>query len=91
MAVVLATAPSLPLSASLWLVPLVALAGLRWRDHLLWAGAEAVHFVAFWLHRSAAFDPNHGLPDGWYAVATVVRVAAIAWLAACAWRRATAD
>jgi hypothetical protein len=90
-AVVLATAPSLPLSASLWLVPLVALAGLRWRDHLLWAGAEAVHFVAFWLHRSAAFDPNHGLPHGWYAVATVVRVAAIAWLAACARRRATAD
>ncbi|MFN8046922.1 MAG: hypothetical protein U0Q08_12865 [Dermatophilaceae bacterium] len=90
-AVVLATTPSLPLSASLWLVPLVALAGLRWRDHLLWAGAEAVHFVAFWLHRSAAFDPNHGLPHGWYAVATVVRVAAIAWLAACARRRATAD
>ncbi|MBK8758401.1 MAG: hypothetical protein IPM08_15155 [Actinomycetales bacterium] len=34
----------LPVQASLWLVPLVALVGLRWRDHLWWAGAEALHF-----------------------------------------------
>jgi hypothetical protein len=88
--VVVATGRSVPLQASLWLVPLVALAGLRWRDHLVWAGAEGVHFVAHWLFLSGLGDPAKGFPAGWYAVATIVRLAGLAWLALRAWERAVA-
>ena len=41
LAIVLVTGTALPPQASLWLLPLVALVGLRWRDHLIWAGVEA--------------------------------------------------
>ena len=39
-AVVVITSKNLPVQSSLWLVPLVALAGVPWRDHLVWAAAE---------------------------------------------------
>ncbi|HYN30837.1 MAG TPA: hypothetical protein VES95_13360 [Dermatophilaceae bacterium] len=91
LAVVLVTGSSFPVQASLWLVPLVAVSGLRWRDHLGWAGAEAVHFVAVWLYVGGLGAADRALPPGWYAVALLVRLAAVGWLARCAWRAATAE
>jgi len=85
-AVVLVSGKSFPVQASLWLVPLVALAGLRWRDHLVWALAEGVHFVAVWLYLGGLQDANRSLPPSWYAVALLGRVAAVAWLAVRAWQ-----
>ena len=41
--VVLMTGRSLPVQAALWLLPLVALAGLRWRDHLVWVTGEVLY------------------------------------------------
>ncbi|WP_404386190.1 hypothetical protein LL946_07065 [Knoellia locipacati] len=89
-AVVLVSGKSFPVQSSLWLVPLVALAGLRWRDHLVWALAEAVHFVAVWLYLGGLQDANRGLPASWYAVALLGRVAAVVYLAVRAWQTATA-
>jgi uncharacterized membrane protein len=79
---------SLPVQSSLLLLPLVALAGLRWRDHLLWATTELAHFVGVWLFIAAASAPNRGLPAGFYLVLLLARLVGIGWLAAQAWRQA---
>ena len=83
--VALCTAASFQPWAALWLVPFVALTGIGWRDHLLWAGAEAVHAVAMFGYLDYLVDPAHGLPPGWYAAALLLRLAAVAWLARQAW------
>lgn len=88
-AVVLVSGRSFPVQSSLWLVPLVAMAGLRWRDHLLWALAEGVHFVAIWLYLSGLQNASRSLPPSWYAVALLLRVAAVGFLAVRAWQVAT--
>jgi hypothetical protein len=87
--VVLLTAPALPPAAALWLVPFVALAGVPWRDHLVWAGAEVVHAVALFGWLAAASDPGHGLPAGWYATALALRLVAIGRIGWVVWARAT--
>lgn len=89
-AVVLVTGKSFPVQTSLWLVPLVAMAGLRWREHLMWALAEGVHFVAVWLYLGGLQNPDRSLPVSWYAVALLARVAAVAFLAVRAWQSTTA-
>jgi hypothetical protein len=71
---------SLPVQASLLLLPLVALSGLLWRDHLIWATTEVVYFVAVWLYIAAQSDPNRGLPAGFYLAFLVARLAGISWL-----------
>ncbi|MDQ2756845.1 MAG: hypothetical protein M3Y71_09830, partial [Actinomycetota bacterium] len=85
-AIVLATGKSVPVQSSLWLVPLVALVGLAWRDHLVWAGAEALHFGAVWLYIAAISVPDRGLPAGWYATFLVLRLTAMLWLVNRTWR-----
>ncbi|MGV1008629.1 MAG: glycosyltransferase 87 family protein [Dermatophilaceae bacterium] len=85
-AVVLVTGKAFPVQASLWLVPLVALCGLWWRDHLLWAGAEAMHFAAVWLYLAGVSVPSRALPAGWYALFVALRIAGVLWLAVQVWR-----
>ncbi len=80
-AIVLVTGKSFPVQSSLWLVPLVALVGLRWRDHLIWAACEALHFGGVWLHIAGQSVPERGLPVGWYAVSLAARVCGVLWLA----------
>ena len=87
--VALCTAASFQPWAALWLVPFVALVGIGWRDHLVWAGAEAVHAVAMYGYLDHLVDPAHGLPPGWYAAALLLRLAAVAWLGREAWVRAS--
>ena len=86
--IVLVTGASFPVQASLWLVPLVALVGLPWRDHLWWAGAEALHFGAVWLYLAGNSVADRGLPGGWYALALLLRLGAVSWLGYAAWHRA---
>ena len=88
LAIVLVTGKAFPVQASLWLVPFVALVGLRWRNHLWWAGAEALHFGAVWLYLAGVSVPERGLPSGWYLVTLLARVAAVIWLAVAVWRMA---
>jgi uncharacterized membrane protein len=89
-ALALLTGKAFPVQSSLWLVPLVALCGLRWRDHLVWAGAEALHFVAVWLYVGGLSKPDRGLPPGWYAVFLIVRVLAVGYLVWRVWHTAAA-
>lgn len=87
-AVALVTGKSFPVQASLWLVPLAALCGLRWRDSLVWAGAEALHFVAVWLYVAGLSTPDRGLPGGWYAFFLGLRLAAVGYVVWRVWHAA---
>ena len=85
LAIVLVTGKSFPVQASLWLVPLVALVGLRWRDHLVWSGAESLHFGAVWLYLAGSSVPDRGMPSGWYLLFLLLRLLSIGWLVAQTW------
>lgn len=76
----LAVGPAFPVQASLWLLPLVALTAARWRDHLAWAGAEAVYVLGVWLYVAGTAAPERGLSDRIYAELLVLRLVAVAWL-----------
>ena len=84
-AIVLVTGKSMPVQSSLWLVPLVALVGLRWKDHLIWAGAEALYFIGVWLYIAAISVPDRGLPPGWYAAFLLIRLLGVGWLVHRTW------
>ncbi len=85
---VLVTGKSFPVQASLWLLPLVALCAVRWRDHLIWAGAEAMHYAMVWLYIGGMSKADRGLPAPWYAVFLVLRVAAVLYLVWRVWHTA---
>jgi uncharacterized membrane protein len=72
---------SLPVQSSLLLLPFIALAGLKWRDHLIWATTEFAYFVGVWLYIAGATTANRGLPAGFYLVLVLARLGGIAWLA----------
>ncbi|WP_347349964.1 glycosyltransferase 87 family protein [Intrasporangium sp.] len=86
--IVLVTGKSFTVQSSLWLVPLVALAAVQWRDHLVWATGEAVNFVAVWLVIAATTVPDRGLPNPWYAAISMLRVLAVLWLVVSTWLQA---
>lgn len=87
-AIVLMTGKALPVQSSLWLVPLVALAGLKWRDHLVWAAAEVLSFVAVWLYLGGLSQVDAALPKEWYAGFLLLRLLGLAWLVTAAARQA---
>jgi len=72
---------ALPVQASVLLLPLVALCGLRWRDHLIWAGAELLYFVGVWMYIAWHTHADRGLPPIFYAIFVLLRVGALIWLA----------
>jgi hypothetical protein len=80
MLAVVLTSKSVSVQTGLWLLPFLALSALPWRDHLLWAAAEVVHFEATWLYIGFGSDPGRGLPGDAYAVAVVGRMLAWAWV-----------
>ena len=80
MAGVLLANTSLPVQASLLLLPLIAASGLAWRDHLVWAVAELAYFVGIWLYIAGQTTPERGLPANFYLVLVLVRLGAIAWI-----------
>ncbi|HEX6578245.1 MAG TPA: glycosyltransferase 87 family protein [Jiangellaceae bacterium] len=67
---------------ALWLLPLAALARPRWRDLLIWQGAEVLYFVAVWWHLATLYDSSAPLiGSGGFAAATAIRIGGLAWLA----------
>jgi uncharacterized membrane protein len=84
--IVVVSGKAMPVQAGLWLLPLIALVGLRWRDHLLWAGVEAIYFVAAWLYIAGISMPDRGLPPGFYAFLTLLRMAAWLFVLVQVWR-----
>jgi len=88
--VVLLTGKSFPVQSSLWLVPLVAVAGISWRDHLWWGGAEVLHGIAVWLYVAGLAVPDRSLPGGWYGVFVLLRLLGVGYLVWRAWEASTA-
>lgn len=88
--VVALTAKAVPVQTGLWVLPLLALSSIRWRDHLVWAAAEALHFLAVWLHIGFGSDAGKGLPPDAYALVVLVRAAGWAWVCWQVWRHTTA-
>ena len=86
--IVVVTGKAVPVQAGLWLLPLIALVGLKWRDHLIWAGFEATYFVAVWLYIAGLSKPDRGMPSALYSVITLLRVAAWVYLLVQVWRLA---
>lgn len=86
--VVVFTAKSVPVQTGLWVLPLLALSVVPWRDHLLWAAAEIIHFEAVWLHIGFGSDAGKGLPPRTYALVVLLRMAAWVWVC---WRVWDAD
>jgi uncharacterized membrane protein len=86
--IVVVSGKALPVQAGLWLLPLIALVGLKWRDHLIWAGFEATYFVAVWLYIAGLSKPDRGLPAGLYSLLTLMRVAAWLFVLVQVWRAA---
>jgi uncharacterized membrane protein len=84
---VLVTGKSFTVQSALWLVPLVALAAVPWRDHLIWATGEAINFIAVWLVIAATTVPDRGLPGSWYAGFSMLRALAVLWLVVSVWLR----
>jgi len=82
------TGKSLTVQSSLWLVPLVALVGLAWKDVLAWAAVEALHFEAVWLYLAGTTTPSRALPASWYSVFLVLRLGGIIWVVARTWQLA---
>lgn len=80
LAIVLLTSSAVPVQASLWLIPLIALSSLPWRDMLLWAGAEVAYYGAVWLYIGGLANPTRGLPPEWYAFLTLIRIVAIGYI-----------
>ncbi len=83
---VLAVSMSVPVQASLWVLPFAALAVPRWRDLLLWGGTEAVYDTVTWYYIYGQSEANRGAPPWLYAVLLVARLLALAWLVAAAVR-----
>lgn len=83
LAVVVITGKTWPVQASLWLLPLAALARPRWRDHLIWVACEATYWFAVWLYLAGMTKSDRGLPGAWYSLFLLVRVAGLLWLVWC--------
>ncbi len=65
----------------LWLLPLLVLARPRWRDWLIFTGAEMFYYGAIWWHLAGVLSPGNGGQDRTYWLAVIVRVAVQLWLA----------
>lgn len=85
MMIVMLTSKSVSVQTGLWVLPFLALSTLAWRDHLIWAAAEIVHFEAVWLHIGFSADPGRGLPGDAYSVAIAARATMWAWVLLRVW------
>lgn len=85
---VLVAGKSLPVQSSLWLIPLVALAGLGWRTHLVWASTEVLYFVFVWLYLGGIDNPTASLPPAWFGLFLFLRLLGLGVLAWAATRQA---
>ncbi len=84
----LLTGKSFPVQDSLWLLPLVALALPRWREHLGWFVGEAAYFVCVWLYAASISTPTRGLPGRGYVWVLVLRLVLVGGLVVVTWREA---
>ncbi|MFJ1582184.1 glycosyltransferase family 87 protein [Streptomyces sp. NPDC088197] len=60
----------------LWLLPLAVLARPRWRDLLIWQGAEVLYFIGIWMQLAyvTGGTKHHGLSADGYHLAIAVHL-----------------
>ena len=83
--IVLLTGKAMSVQTCLWILPLLALSAVRWRDHLIWAGVEIVYFIMVWMYIAAQSNAAKGLPAAAYAVFSLARSLAYVGIAWAAW------
>jgi uncharacterized membrane protein len=66
----------------LWLLPLAVLARPRWRDQLVWQGAELVYFASVWWYLASSLNSGAGNTHPFYDLAILVRIAGQLFLVA---------
>lgn len=74
----------------IWLVPLIALAGLKLRDVLIWHGFQILHFWAIWMHLAARVseaDPQHLFDEKLYVAAVFGHLFSTVYLCALVIRK----
>ncbi len=86
--IVLVTGRAFPLQAAVWILPLLAISALRWREHLVWAMVEIVYFVTVWMYAGISANPGKALAPGGYAVFSLIRLVAWGGLALASWESA---
>ena len=66
----------------LWLTPLAAIAIHKKDLHAFWIWqiAETMYHIAIWQHLALVTEAQFGLPSGGYAIVTLIRIAATAYL-----------
>lgn len=69
----------------LWLIPLAAMAGLRWRDLVIWQGIEVVYHLAVWQYIAVLNDAKRGLDANAYGWITLLHVAGLIYLILRVW------
>ncbi|MFV0458236.1 MAG: hypothetical protein ACK5MT_05640 [Actinomycetales bacterium] len=81
----LLVSPAIPVQASIWLLPLVALSLPSWRLALTWAAMEVFYGSMTWLYLYGLSVPDRGAPVWLYLVALLARVGMYGWLFWRAW------
>ncbi|MFI0941021.1 glycosyltransferase family 87 protein [Streptomyces sp. NPDC021020] len=68
----------------LWLLPLAVLARPRWRDLLIWQGAEVLYYLGIWMELAyvSGGTKHHGLPTDGYQLAVVLHLLGVLYLSA---------
>jgi uncharacterized membrane protein len=67
----------------LWLLPLAVLARPRWRDLLIWQGAEVLYFLGIWMRLAyVSGTKHHGLTADAYHLAIAVHLLGVLYLCA---------
>ncbi|WP_206318415.1 glycosyltransferase family 87 protein [Actinacidiphila epipremni] len=68
----------------LWLLPLAVLARPRWRDLLIWQGAEVLYFLAIWMQLAyvTGGTKHHGLSADGYQLAVAIHLLGVLYLSA---------
>ncbi|MFC4034139.1 glycosyltransferase family 87 protein [Streptomyces polygonati] len=67
----------------LWLLPLAVLARPRWRDLLIWQGAEVLYFLGIWMRLAyVTGTKHHGLTADAYHLAVAAHLLGVLYLGA---------
>lgn len=83
--IVLLTGKSMSVQTCLWVLPLMALVALRWREHLMWAGVEIVYFVMAWMYIAGPSNPPKAMPGAAYSFFVLLRAIAYVGIAWASW------
>ncbi|WP_446666599.1 hypothetical protein [Flexivirga sp. B27] len=83
--IVMLTGRSMSVQSCMWVLPLMGLVALRWREHLMWAGVEIVYFVMTWMYIAGPSNEAKAMPGAAYSFFLLIRVIAYVGIAWASW------